>query len=454
MIKINRRHFVKNSTRVAATASLAPALLLKANTIRGANERINVALIGCGGRGRYVARGLIEQGAELSYLCDLDAERMSSTAQFVQDVQERTPKRVKDMRTVFDDKNVDAVAIATPDHWHALATVRACQAGKDVYVEKPHAHSIWESRQMINAGAKYGRIIQVGVQNRSAPFVHAAKEYVQSGTLGSIGLVKVYNLKSGDAFWLGEPGTAPLQFDWDAWLGPAPYRPYHQKIFSHGWLYFWDYCNGDLSDDGIHQFDLAFYVLGDPPIPTLTSCSGGRFVHKDDADVPDTQSAVFTFDNLLMTLEGTNYPRYMQKTTATIRRNDEFPYWTQNATRIELYGSELMMTIGRHGGGWQVMTSGGKVVDQLYGRPPDEHHYRNFLDCVKSRQKPNADIQLAHNSLSTILLASIAHRIGNQTVEFDSLQEKITNNNAANKLIKREPREKYQMPEALGSSGE
>jgi hypothetical protein len=139
----------------------------------------------------------------------------------------------------------------------------------------------------------------------------------------------------------------------------------------------------------------------------------------------------------------------MQKTTATIRRNDEFPYWTQNATRIELYGSELMMTIGRHGGGWQVVTSGGKVVDQQYGRPPDDHHYRNFLDCIKSRQKPNADIRLAHNSLSSILLASISHRIGNRTVEFDSSQEKIVNSDAANNRLKREPREKYPMPKGL-----
>ncbi len=353
------------------------------------------------------------------------------------------------MRTIFDDKNVDAVAIATPDHWHALATVWACQAGKDVYVEKPHAHSVWESRQMIKAGDKYERIIQVGMQNRSAPFVYSAKEYIESGKLGSIGLVKVYNLKSGNPFLLGDPGTPSPGFDWDVWLGPAPKRPYHQTIFNHGWLYFWDYCNGDLSDDGIHQFDLAYFVLGDPPMPTITSSAGGRFVYKDDAEIPDTQSALFTFDDMLITLEGTNYPRYMQKTTATIRRNDEFPYWTQNATRIELYGSELMMTIGRHGGGWQVVTSGGKIVDQQYGRPPDDFHYRNFLDCIKSRQKPNADIRVAHNSLSSILLAAISHRIGNRTVEFDSATETIINNKKANELLVRKPRENYQIPKDL-----
>jgi predicted dehydrogenase len=446
--KMTRRGFVKNTANCAISA-LAVSFT-NPNLIMGANERINFALIGCGGRGRWVARGLIEQGAELVTLCDLRDERLDKTEEFLQEVLERKPKRVKEMHRVFENKDVDAVVIATPDHWHALPTVLACQAGKDVYVEKPHAHSIWESRKMIEASEKYKRIVQVGTQNRSAPYVLAAKEYIRSGKLGEIGLVKVYNLKSGRAFFLGEPGTPPADFKWDVWLGPAPQRPYHESIYQHGWLSYWDFCNGDMSDDGIHQMDLTMLVLGDPDIPSKISSTGGRFVYRDDdAEVPDVQTAIFTYKDFILDFEMTNYPRYMQKTTTTIRRNDEFPYWTQNATRIEIYGSELLMTIGRMGGGWQTMTSGGRVIDQMYGRPPDENHYKNFVECVKNRTEPTADIKIAHNAFSAIMLAVIAHKCGNRTVNFDPVKERFINDPEADKLLKRAARKGYEIPDSV-----
>ncbi|NQT27257.1 Gfo/Idh/MocA family oxidoreductase [candidate division KSB1 bacterium] len=417
----------------------------------GANERVNFALIGCGLRGRFVARGLIEQGANLAYICDLEENKMASLEEFLKDVQSQSPKRVKDMRHIFDDKDIDAVAVVTPDHWHALPSVLACQAGKDVYVEKPHAYSIWESNKMVEAAKKYNRIVQVGTQNRSAPYVHAAKDYVLSGKLGKIGLVKVYNLKSGNPFLLGDPGNPPADFDWDAWLGPAPDRQFHQDLINqnHGWSYFWDYCNGDSTVDGIHQLDLAMAVLGDPDMPETIFSSGGRFILKDDAEVPDVQAASYMFDDFILNFEMTNYARYMQKTTATIRRNDEFPYWTQNATRIEIYGSELMMTIGRMGGGWQVVTSGGKVVEQMYGRTPDANHYRNFIECVKSRKESTADIRIAHKALAMILAAIIAYRTGNRSVKFDRQKQKFINDEAANMMLRRIARKKYEIPEII-----
>jgi len=444
---IPRRDFIVKSARVAAASIIGQQLF--APSVLGANERINVALVGCGGRGRYVARGLVEQGAKLVHICDVSTERMDGLEQFVSAVQAEKPKRSQDMRTVFEDKDVDAVAVVTPDHWHALATVWACQAGKDVFVEKPHAHSIVESRKMIEASERYGRIIQVGTQNRSAPYIEAARDYVQSGKLGKIGLVHVYNLKSGKPFFLGESGKAPAGLDWDRWLGPAPSRSYYEKIFKHGWLNFWDYSNGDLSDDGVHQLDLALKIMGDPEGPAITSSTGGRLVYKDDSETPDVQTTQYTFKDFILTFEMTNYPRYMQKSTATIRRNDKFPYWTQNSTRVEIYGSELMMTIGRMGGGWQVMTSGGRVEDQMYGRVPDAAHYKNFLECVKSRKKPNADIRIAHKAFSSIMLAVIAHKLGNGTVRFDWRNERFTGDDEANKFLTVQGREKYRMPEII-----
>jgi len=391
---------------------------------------------------------MVEQGAEATYLCDLHEGRLEKAAKFIAEVQDHKPKLVKDMREVFDSKDVDAVVIGTPDHWHAPVSIFACQAGKDVYVEKPHAHNIWESRKMIEAARKYKRIVQVGTQCRSGAYNHAALDYVKSGKLGEIHLVKVYNLKPGRPFRMGDAGTAPKGFNWDAWLGAAPYRPWHSDIFHEGWHKFWDFSGGDMADDGIHQIDLAMMLLGEPGMPTAVSCSGGRLAHKgDDAEVPDVQIVSYDFDGFVMTFELTGYPRYMRKTTGTIRRSDMFPYWTQNATRIELYGSELMMTVGRHGGGWQVTTSGGQVVEQMYGRVPDAEHLQNFIECVKSRRRPNADIEVIHTACTMVHMGNIAHRVGNQKLRFDLKAERFIDNAEANNLVKREYRKKYEVPE-------
>ncbi len=451
MERMNRRDFLDESIRGAAGMSLGVmAFSMMSRQVIGANERVNIALIGCGGRGKIVARNFIEQGAEITYVCDLLEERLEATAKELAGVQGRRPKMSKEINQVFDCKDVDAVIIAMPDHWHAPASILACQAGKDVYVEKPHSHNIWESRKMIEAARKYKCIIQVGTQNRSAPYNFAARDYIKSGKLGDIRLVKVYNLKPGGPFYLGDAGMSPEGFNWDAWLGPAPQRPYHQRIFRSGWHNFWDFCGGDMGNDGIHQLDLFMMLLGDPNTPTSVSCSGGRLAHKgDDAEVPDVQIVSFDFEEFVMTFELTGYPRYMRKTTGTIRRRDEFPYWTQNATRIELYGSELMMTIGRHGGGWQVTTSGGRVVKQMYGRPPDLYHINNFIECIKSRKLPYADIEILHHSCTLVHLGNIAHRVGNQKLWFDPKTERFIDNDEANKLVKRKYRKKYEIPDKV-----
>jgi predicted dehydrogenase len=437
---MDRRQFLNRSI-LGTTAMTA----LSYSNIFGANERVRIALLGCGGRGRFVARGLIDHGAELAYLCDLKESEMTETEEFINQLKKQNPKKTKNMHTVFNSQDVDAVVVATPDHWHGPASIMAVQAGKDVYVEKPHAHNIFESQQMKKAAFKYDRIIQSGTQNRSAPYNLAGREYVKSGQLGKIGLVKVNNLKSGGPFKLGKPQPVPEGFDWGVWLGPAPNRPFYPQIWNGDWHRFWDFSGGDLADDGIHQLDLAMMLLGDPGLPQSITCIGDRKVYNDDSEVPDVQTANFDFKDFILTLELTNYPRYMQKTTSTIRRNDEYPYWTQNATRVELYGSELMMTIGRHGGGWQVTTSGGKVVEQMYGRPADGPHYANFLGCVKTRKQPTADVAVAHSACSMIHMANIAHRLGNTGLKFEKKSERFVDNQKANQMFKRIYRKRYEV---------
>jgi predicted dehydrogenase len=447
MRRIDRREFLQQTTGVSLGTL---ALSAMTGSVRGANEHANLALIGCGGRGHNLVRGFIECGARITHLCDLHEERLNALAQELEQVQGHAPVKLREMQRVLDTKEIDAVVIAMPDHWHALAAIRACQAGKDVYVEKPPAQNVWEAKKMLEAARKYQRVLQVGTQNRSGPYNRAARAYIQDGKIGAIHIVKVFNLKSGSAFRLGEPGTPPAGFDWDAWLGPAPRRPYHQSIFRGGWHKFWDYSGGDLADDGIHQLDLALMLMGDPGLPKAVSCSGGRLAFPDDdSEVPDVQIVAYDFDDFVMTFELSEYPRYMQKTTATIRRNDEFPYWTQNSTRIELYGAERMMTVGRHGGGWVVQTSGGRVADQMYGRPPDEDHETNFLECLKSRQRPNADIETLYNATVMIHLANIAHRVGNRKLRFDPAAQRFVDCPEANELLKRVYRPEYQVPEQI-----
>jgi len=442
MADVNRRAFL-------AQAGAAGAGLTILGRALGAADRPNLALIGCGGRGRYVARGLAEQGGRIVRLCDLMDDRLATVAGFVGEVQKDKLALGKSIDEVLDDKNVDAVIVATPDHWHAPATIRACQAGKDVYVEKPHAHNIWESRKMVEAARKYQRIVQVGTQNRSAPYNLKARDYIRSGKLGKIHYVKVFNLKPGGPFQFGDPGTQPEGFDWDAWLGKAALRPYHKRIIFGGWHKLWDFSGGDLADDGIHQTDLALMLMGDPEPPASVQAVGGRYAWKgDDAEVPDVQNVSYEFQKFIMTFELTGYPRYMRKTTITIRRKDEFPYWTQNATRVELYGTDLLMIVGRHGGGWVVMTSGGKVVEKMYGRPADDPHYVNFLECIKSRKLPNADIAIAHRSGLTMHMGNIAHRVGNTALRFDAAKEQF-DNDAANAIVKPVYRKGYEIGEKV-----
>jgi predicted dehydrogenase len=450
MKTITRRHFIHRSGQglVGAAAGAGALGALQRTMAAGANDRVRIALIGCGGRGKIVVRNLIETGAEIACLCDLNPARLESAATELAEAMPRKPRLTGEVRTVWDDPGIDAVVIATPDHWHSPLAIDACRAGKDVYVEKPHAHTIWESRQLVAAARRYQRIVQVGTQNRSAPYNQLALDYVKSGKLGRIALIKVYNLEPGRAFRLGEPGNPPAGLDWDRWLGPAPVRPWHQRLYQGGWHHFWDFSGGDMIDDGIHQMDLALMLMGDRNRPRAISACGGKMAYPEaDGETPDVQVVNYEFDDFVLTFEMTNYPRYMQKSSADIRRNDLLPYWTMNATRIEIYGSELMMTVGRHGGGWITAQVGGRIVDKQYGRPGDEPHARDFIDCVRTRRRPNADVEVAHTSCSIVHLGNIAYRIADQKLRFDWDRERFVGSPAADKLLKRDYREKYAVPE-------
>ena len=442
-----RRNFLQRAS--GAAIGLGAWTALSADRVIGANERVNVAIIGCGGRGRFVLRVMIEDaGANCVALCDLSDQRLEQMWEFIQPVQPNKPRFEKDYRKIFEAKDIDAVIVATPDNWHAPLTMLACQAGKDVYVEKPHSHCMWESGKMVDAAAKYKRIVQVGTQNRSTEYNHQAREVVRSGKLGKIGLVKVFNLKSGGPFKLGDPGTQPANFDWDRWLGRAAARPYHQRLWQGGWHWNWDYCGGDLTDDSIHQVDLALMVMGDPGLPKSVRALGGRYVHKgDEAEVPDVLNIAWDFDSFAMTFDMSQYPQYMEKSSDALRKKKNLvPDWTQNATRIEFYGQEMLMILGRHGGGFVVETGSSQIVEKVYGTPGDLAHYNNFIACVKSRKQPNADVAIAHASNLIAHMGNIAHRAGNISMKYDA-KANTFDSPEANAFIKASYRKGYELPE-------
>jgi len=433
MKSLNRRDFMKSS--VGAAAGIAA---LSQTRTYAANEKVIIGVMGLGGRGTYLAEKFAERpDAEVAYLCDPNTRRFARARVAVEEVQEREPKLVQDFRRILDDKSVDVLINATPDHWHGLGTIRACQAGKDVYVEKPLAHNIWEGRKMVEAARKYKRVVQVGMQSRSAPYAQKARQYIRSGKLGDIYLVRVYNMMQHPKQKESPDAPVPDGFDYDLWCGPAPKLPYNP---SRRWLNQWEYSCGPIAGDAVHQIDLARYLIDDIPYPKTVCHMGGVNALRDGRETPDTQIALFEYDRLTLMLEAALWTPYMKKTPWTVRDSDQFPNWPFSSTKVEVLGTEGFMYFGRHGGGWQAYDASGELVHSEYGRQGDREHQDNFIECIRTRKKPNTDVEMGHQSVLLCHMANIAYRLGNQRLTFDARTESFTYPEQANKYVKREYR--------------
>ncbi len=356
---IHRREFFERSKKTGLGLATGITILANPKSVRGApaNEKVILAAVGCGGRSAGLTQGFLERGdCEYAYACDPNTPRAEARAKSMADRQGRAPRVVKDFREALEDPSVDAIVSATPDHWHALSTVWACQAGKDVYVEKPPTHDCWEGQQMQKAARKYKRIVQCGFQCRSAPYLMAARKYIEEGKMGSIHLCRIYNQKPPWGMAPVVPDSDPPPgFDWNIWNGPAPEHRYNKSMHAC-WHHLWRYSGGDIANDASHQIDVARWLLG-VEYPKTVYSTGGRYAADPEtlvAETPDTQIALFDFDKLLVSFELTLYAPYILKTDSVVRDSDMFPYWMQNSTRIEIYGTKAMMVVGRHGGGWQV----------------------------------------------------------------------------------------------------
>jgi len=463
MTRFNRREFLDRSKKTALGMAAGVTILQNAGSVRGAPaaDKVILAAVGVGGRGTHLAThpewGFLCRGdCHYAYLCDPDSSRAASAVKGFSAMQDgKEPTVVPDLRTALDDKSVDAIVSATPDHWHALSTVWACMAGKDVYVEKPAHHSCWEGQKMVEAARKHDRVVQIGTQNRSAPYNMAARKYIEEGKLGTVHLCRIYNQKGAWGMTKKQPdGDPPSGLDWNIWNGPAPEHAYNVGLH-RTWNHVWRYSGGDIANDASHQIDLARWLLG-VTYPKTVYSTGGRYASNPEelvAETPDTQIALYDFDGLVVSFELTLYGNYMLKTDGEVRDTDMFPFWMQNATRIEIFGTEGLMIVGRHGGGWQVFVRPHQrqpvVKDQEFGRFPDPEHKENFISCIRSRQKPNADVLEGHRSGLMIHYANISYRLGGQKITINPETEEIVDNPEAMKLFRRTYREPWAVPEEV-----
>ncbi len=472
--RMNRRNFLQNSA--VTTVGLATTTG-RSRKARGAsaNEKVVIGCMGIGGRGSYLTQKFAQRAAkvkdcEVAYVCDVRAGQLRKGVGLVEKAQGKAPKAVDDFRRMLDDKDIDALVIATPDHWHALPVVWGAQAGKHSYVEKPASHSIWEGRQMVNASRKYKKVVQLGTQTRSCEYMRKCIEYIRSGKMGDIHMIKVYNMaKKRSSFKASADREPPKDFDWEKWLGPAPMRPFNPDRLR--WNWWWDYSGGDIINDGVHQMDLANWIL-DSKSPTGVYCYGGEFAFDDPLEAPDTQTVVYEFPKLTMTFELAMWPTYIHKTDFRVRDGDHFPEWRFNATRIEVYGTKEMMFLGRHGGGWQTFKPGtvdATVIRRTDGKEVKEHlkvrgsvesahahgvqgntwHQDNFIKCIQSGKWPNADIADGHKSTVLCHLGNISLRTGCKKLVWDGEKEQFENCDEANKLVKRTYREPWVIKEVV-----
>ncbi len=451
--KIERRDFLKTSLAASATiaapdeTNAAPAVATSANPIQGANDQIRVGLIGCGGQGNWDAGDFARQpNVKLVALCDVYDGSMQETLKNtgLKLDQMKTPM-FKDFRRVLDDKNIDAVIIATPDHWHALTMVAACQAGKDVYVEKPISLTIEEGRRMVAAARKYNRVVQVGTQQRSARHFQQAVQLVREGKLGKITRVHTWNYDDEFPNGIGNPPNEapPDDLDWDFYLGPAPVAPYNRNRHLNNFRWFWDYSGGKMTDWGVHHIDIVHWAMN-VDAPTAVSASGGKFALTDNRETPDTLMATFEYPNFVMTFEN----------RATSGRGLDGRY----SYGIQFIGTDGTMILDR--GGFEILPEfDGRSRNALFtartpparmsvqrGDPSHFDHVRNFIECMKTRNKPISDIEIGHRSTSTPHLANIALRSGRK-VKWDGVQERIIGDADASKWLTKEYRAPWRLPE-------
>jgi len=425
----SRREFMAGTAQVGAAAVAAAGVIGTSKTAwAGSNDKVRVAVLGIHGRGKdHISGWNGMENVEIATLCDVDESLFEPTAKMVKG---KKPKFETDLRRVFEDKDIDAVSIATPNHWHSLAAIWAIEAGKDVYVEKPCSHNVWEGRQLLNAARKHNRIVQHGTQCRSNPGMREAIDHIQKGTIGEVYMARGLCYKNRNTIGKKPDATAPAGVNYDLWLGPAPQRSFSENRFHYNWHWHWAYGNGDIGNQGVHQMDIARWGLG-VKHPTRVSGSGGKFLFDDDKETPNTITTAFDYPS-----DG----KMGKLLTFEVRpwiTNDE-----KNArVGVLFYGSEGYMVIDEYDHYQIYLGSKGEKGPEGKG---GASHYQNFIDAVRAKDRTilNAEIEEGHYSSALCHLGLISARLG-RSFDFDPSTESIPHDKEANAMLTREYREPF-----------
>lgn len=457
----NRRTFIKKTALGTAGVSLGLSTMSAKSykRILGANERVNLGVIGLRGRGRDLMgafSGMYDNGVSINTVCDVDSQFLDASVSLVAENQKgHKPATVRDMRKVYEDPEIDAVVLATPNHWHALASIWAIQAGKHVYVEKPSSHNIWEGRKMVEAARKYKRVVQVGFQNRSISSVMQAMAFLHDGGIGDVYMARGTCFKPRDSFGIAPDSEAPASLDYDMWLGPCDYRPYNEKRSHYNWHWFWDTGNGDTGNQGPHQFDIARWGLNKKVHPVKVQSMGGIFgisPHECAQETPNTQTSVFEYaDGKILEFETRG--RYTNGEAPLGVRIGNIFYGTEGW--LEVNGSSWNAYREREGkafAGSNLETEGAEQDGASVYRaaPQSAGHYANFIESVRSGNSGELNCDILEGHMSSVLphLGNIAYRVGD-TLEFNGEFEKFLNMQEANMLLTRKYRYPYIVPDEV-----
>jgi hypothetical protein len=419
---LSRRDFLKDSAALAAAVGVAGPF---ARGLYGAEpeaaaakkgdiaDQLRVAVIGVNGRGMEHVRGFANRNnCVITTICDADTAVAGKAVTAAEKAQGSAPKYEQDLRKVMEDKEIDIVSIATPNHWHALAAIWAMQAGKDVYVEKPVSHNVSEGRRIVDAARKYNKICQTGTQSRSSKGMREAMQYLHDGKLGKVHLARglCYKLR-GSIGKVAEEQPIPKTIDYDLWCGPAPKTPLMRKNLHYDWHWIWDYGNGDLGNQGIHEMDKARWGLNKAELPKSVRSIGGRLGYEDDGQTANTQICVFDYGDCELIFEVRGLP---SRDPFPGKDLGKFPLKPQNFVGNIFYGSEGIMVCPSYTAAF-VLDSKGDILQQFKG---GEDHFGNFVKAVRSRKMEDltADILEGHLSSALCHLGNISYRLGAEEV--------------------------------------
>jgi predicted dehydrogenase len=445
---INRRTFHKKAAVMGALAALPSTRLMALHS----NDPVRLGVIGVGNRGDQLLDAfLVHKDCEIAALCDVYEPYLDAAQKKVGG----KSTLYHDFRKLIEQKDLDAVVIATPDHWHALQFVAACRAGKDVYVEKPLSLTISEGQKMVAVAQETGRITQVGLHRRSSSFIHEAVRQIRDGAIGKVTVAKCYHLRNESTQGIGSPpdGDPPAGLDWDLWLGPAPKVPFNPNRCLYKFRWFWDYSGGQLTNFGAHYLDVIQWALGQDA-PQAVFAAGGKYAVADNREIPDTMEVIWEYPGALVifsqfnasqspgNIKGCELEFRGTKGTMLINEGSGFEIIAESTRTREL---PALSPLNRKENALQSQ-SARKAREPVVvrGRAETADHTRNFLDCVKSRKSTNCPVDVGHRSTSATLVAKIALRLGRH-LTWDGKAEKFSHDEEANRLLAYEYRSPWQL---------